>query len=144
VYGGRLVTLGVFGSVGRGTPNPFSDVDVLLVAEDLPRGRLARVDEFVREDEAMSDALEAASREGYHTFLSPVIKFPEEVHRGSLLFLDMLEDLVILYDRDGFFESHLARFKERLDELGARRIRRGNFWYRDLKPDYTPGEVIEL
>jgi len=84
VYGERLVAFGVFGSVGRGTPNPFSDVDVLLVAEDLPRGRLARVDEFVREDEAMSAA------------------------------------------------------------LGARRIRRGNFWYWDLKPDYTPGGVIEL
>lgn len=38
VYGQRLVTLAVFGSVGRNTPRPDSDIDLLIVADDLPPG----------------------------------------------------------------------------------------------------------
>ena len=45
-YGERLVSLAVFGSVGRGTFRPDSDIDVLLVINDLPNGRLLRVNEF--------------------------------------------------------------------------------------------------
>jgi len=45
-YGERLVSLAVFGSVGRGTPRPDSDIDLLLVVKDLPVGRIARVKEF--------------------------------------------------------------------------------------------------
>lgn len=35
-YADRLVSLVVFGSMGRGTPRPDSDVDLLIVAEPLP------------------------------------------------------------------------------------------------------------
>ena len=45
-YGSRLVALAVFGSVGRGTPQPDSDVDLLLIVEGLPNGRLPRMAEF--------------------------------------------------------------------------------------------------
>lgn len=38
VYGGRLLSLVLFGSVARGTAGPSSDVDLLLVAEPLPAG----------------------------------------------------------------------------------------------------------
>lgn len=42
-YGARLLSVAVFGSVARGTPRRDSDVDLLIVADPLPRGRLARV-----------------------------------------------------------------------------------------------------
>jgi len=38
----------------------------------------------------------------------------------------------------------LERLRARLAVLGARRIRRGNAWYWDLKPDYRPGDVFSL
>ena len=63
---------------------------------------------------------------------------------GSPLFLDMTEDARILYDRDGFLERAFVDLESRLERLGARRIWRGNAWYWDLKPDYTPGEVFEI
>ena len=56
----------------------------------------------------------------------------------------MVEDAVLLYDRDGFFASVLARLRKRLRAMGAERRRLGRIAYWDLKPDFRPGEVIEL
>lgn len=144
VYGSRLVSLAVFGSVGRGTPRPDSDVDILLVAENLPPGRMARVREFNRVETALAPMLGALRQEGVETELSPVFKTPAEVEAGSPLFLDMVDDARILYDRDGFLSGCLERLRRRLEKLGARRIPYAGTWYWDLKPDYKPGDVIEL
>jgi predicted nucleotidyltransferase len=143
-YGPRLVALAVFGSVGRGTPQPDSDVDLLVVAEGLPSGRLPRMAEFRAVEMAVGPRLAEAARAGLHPSLAPIIKTPAEVLAGSPLFLDMTEDARILYDRDGFLQRALADLKARLERLGARRIWRGSAWYWDLKPDYTPGEVFEI
>jgi predicted nucleotidyltransferase len=143
-YGQRLVSLAVFGSVGRGTPRPDSDVDLLIVAEDLPRGRVARVGDFVRVEADMADVLRRLRSVGVTSELSPVLKTPSEVEQGSPLFLDMLEDARILVDRGGFLMQAFERLRARLTQLGARRIWRGNAWFWDLKPDYRPGEVFEL
>ena len=143
-YGGALITLGVFGSVGRGTPGPYSDIDALIIAEPLPTGRLSRVEQFAGVEDALGPALEAAWRAGCHTRLSPIFKTPTEVAAGSLLFLDMIDDIRLLIDRGDFFRQHLSSFAQRLAQLGARRIRRGSSWHWDLKPDYQPGEVFRL
>jgi predicted nucleotidyltransferase len=143
-YGRRLVSVIVFGSVGRGTPRPDSDLDLLIVAEDLPKGRIKRVDEFRVVESALIPHLTQARANGFAVELSPIFKTPDEARQGSLLFLDLTEDARFLYDRDDFFRQVLADFKARLDRLGARRIWRGNAWWWDLKPDYQPGEVFEL
>jgi predicted nucleotidyltransferase len=142
VYGERLVAVAVFGSAGRGTVRPDSDVDLLLVADPLPDGRMRRVDEFEEVERRLSGLLPAAL--GTPPPLSPVLKTPAEVGQGSPLFLDMTEDARILFDREGFFARELDRLRVRLAQLGARRIWLGNAWYWDLKPDYRPGEVFEL
>lgn len=53
-YGSRLISLAVFGSVGRGTPGPDSDIDLLVVADPLPQGRLARSDDFAAVDATLA------------------------------------------------------------------------------------------
>jgi len=143
-YGDRLVACAVFGSVGRGTPRFDSDVDLLLVVRDLPRGRLARVDEFLPVESRLEPALRAVDPGGPPIDVSPVFKSPEELEAGSPLLLDMTEDARILWDPDGVLARRLARLGARLRELGARRIRRGNAWYWELKPDLEPGEVFTL
>jgi len=137
-YGERLVSLAVFGSVGRGTARPDSDVDLVLIVRDLPNGRIARVREFA----PIEVALEIATKD--HIELSPVFKTPKEIANGSPLLLDMIEDARILFDRNDFFKNTLNGLKERLQRLGARRIWRGNIWYWDLKPDYKQGEIFEI
>lgn len=143
-YDDRLVSVVIYGSVARGTFRFDSDLDVLIIARDLPRGRANRVVEFDEVEKALSPFLKSLEKEGILTSLSPVIKSPEEAELGSPLFLDMVEDSCILFDKDGFFTARLDRLRRRLKELGAKRIWRGNMWYWDLKPDYKPGEIIEL
>lgn len=143
-YGERLVSVAVFGSVGRGTPRPDSDVDLLIVADPLPDGRLARVDDFWPVETALAPRRLAIRRAGLDGSLSPVFKTPDEIRRGSPLLFDMTSDARYLYDRDAFLAGALARTSARLRALGARRMWRGNAWVWDLKPDFTPGEVFEL
>jgi predicted nucleotidyltransferase len=142
-YGPRLVACAVFGSVGRGTPRADSDVDLLLVVRDLPRGRFARLDEFVPVEARLERSLRG-SRAEPAIALSPVFKTPDEVLAGSPLFLDMVDDARILHDPTGFLGQAFGRLRARLAELGARRVWRGNAWYWELKPDLRPGEVFTL
>ena len=143
-YGSGLVACAVFGSVGRGTQREDSDIDLLLVARGLPRGRFKRVEGFLPVETRLEPALRSVAPAGAPITLSPVFKTPEEVEAGSPLFLDLVEDARILYDPEGFLAGYLDRLRTRLRELGARRVRRGNAWYWDLKPDLKPGEVFAL
>jgi HEPN domain-containing protein/predicted nucleotidyltransferase len=131
-YGPRLVAVAVFGSVGRGTPREDSDVDLLIVARDLPDGRAARIDEFMVVERRLGDGLRGVAGEGRPTVLSAVLKTPDEVEVGSPLFHDMTEDAKILYDPEGFLAGYLARLREQLERQGARRVRWGGGWYWDL------------
>lgn len=144
VYGDRLVSLVVFGSVGRGTPRHDSDLDVLIVADHLPDGRMARVQEFDVIEKALLPIVGDGRREGFFTEASPVFKTPAEMRAGSPLLLDMVDDARILFDREGYFAGAMTRLRGRLASLGARRVWRGNAWFWDLKPDYQPGDVFEL
>jgi predicted nucleotidyltransferase len=144
-YGQRLISVVVFGSVGRGAQTYNSDIDILIIAEGLPNGRTKRIREFESIEEKIEPFIKSLrQKEGINTYISAVIKSPEEVEKGSPLFLDMVEDARILLDKDHFFGKFLEKLEKRLKELGARRIWKGNAWYWDLKPDYKPGDIIEL
>ncbi|MDN5331506.1 MAG: uncharacterized protein PWP45_731 [Tepidanaerobacteraceae bacterium] len=144
VYGEDLITLAVFGSVARGTPNPESDIDLLLIAKNLPSGRLKRMEQFAKVEERLTSWMEDLRRIGIYTSLSPIIKTPEEVRAGSLLFLDMIDDALILYDRENFFTRFLQEFSSKLKEMGAKKVVTGERWHWVLKPDYKHGEVFEI
>jgi hypothetical protein len=74
-----------------------------------------------------------------------VTKTPEEARAHSPLYLDMVEDGVLIVDRDGFFRSVLDAIRSRMRELGSRRVfLPDGTWYWDLKPDFRFGEVVEI
>ncbi|MGQ9558802.1 MAG: nucleotidyltransferase family protein [Desulfurispora sp.] len=142
VYGERLVSLAVFGSVARGRPRPDSDIDIFLVAENLPRGRIPRMEEFSAVEDVFAKL--SGRLKDIQPELSPIIKEKSEVLQGSWLFLDMVDDAQILYDRGGFLRRHLEKLRAKLEQLGARKIYRAGAWHWVLKKDYRPGDVIEL
>ena len=143
-YGERLVTFALFGSYARNALRPDSDLDLLIIANGLPDGRMKRSAEFLELEKNPAAEMAALARQNLHPYLSPIFKTPEEAGRGSLLFLDMTEEVEIFFDRDGFFHKILEALKRRLKELGSRRIWKGGMWYWVLKPDAKPGKVVSL
>ena len=144
LLGDALVSVLLFGSVARDEAAAVSDIDLLVVAEDLPRGRFARLDRLRAADEIVRPQLENLRRQGIFTDFHVLLKTPAEAAILRPLYLDFVEDAVILYDREGFFARVLNDLRASLDRLGARRLQRGRLRYWDLKPDYTPGEVFTI
>jgi predicted nucleotidyltransferase len=144
-YEERLVSLAVFGSWARGAATPASDLDLLVVAEPLPPSRMKRVREF----RPVADATQTVrsriwSEQHAEVELSPVFKTPAELAGGSPLYLDMTLWRVVLFDRGDVLTTFLEGLCGRMQALGSRRVpfKGGMFW--DYKPDFRPGEVVEL
>ncbi len=95
-------------------------------------------------EEEFEPDLEALRRLGFDSRLARVIKTPSEATRVTPLYLDMVDDARLLYDRDGFFRSVLDRLRETLTRLGSERRQRGGTRYWVLKPGLKLGEIIEL
>jgi hypothetical protein len=95
-------------------------------------------------DERIGPTLEKLAAEGIHTGFSRILSTPEEALHIVPLYLDVVEDAILLIDRDGFFRAVLSRLRERLNALGARRLCTGRIRYWDLKPDFKPGEHFSI
>lgn len=144
-FGDQLMAVVLYGSVARGEETLESDVDLLIVADGLPRSLRARNRLLVEFEEGFLPALLAPwHRQGSYIDVSTKIKTPEEARRLTLFYLDLTEEAVILYEQGRFFQDILDRLRQRLAELGAQRRQQGSVRYWKLKPDYRWGEVIEL
>lgn len=145
VYGEALVTVALFGSWARDMATPVSDIDVLVVVDDLPKGRTRRVESFDAVESATASVRRVIWTESTEIpELSPLFRTPEEVLQGSPLFLDMTEWCEILWDREGFFASYLEKLRGKMARLGTRRRKAKGGYYWEYKPDLKPGEVVDL
>jgi uncharacterized protein len=136
-FGADLVSVVLFGSWARGEAKPESDVDVLVVGRALPLKRFERYDGLRTVAEEVSETFAGA--------MTPILLTPEEAEHVKPYYLGMLSGHVILHDRDGFFAGVLERLRRRLAALGARRyVDEDGYEYWDLKPDWKPGDVVEL
>jgi predicted nucleotidyltransferase len=139
-WGDRLVSIVLFGSVARGQAGPASDIDLLLVAKDLPRALADRRRPFLESWERAR-----AARALPYVQWNLVVKSLEEGRVRSPLYLDIVEDGILVLDRDHFFEGVLSAMRERMRILGSRRVCLADgTWYWDLKPDFRFGEVVEI
>ena len=144
LLGERLVSVVLYGSVVHGRERPDSDVDLLVVATELPNGPWRRRDLLRPVIEPAEDALRVHRP---HACIAEVVKTPEEVRRGGPLYYDMTvpDERVLLLDRGGFFAAWLAELGARMAAYGSVRMTRHTgqkYW--DLKLDFRPGDVLDL
>ncbi|MHA1328308.1 MAG: nucleotidyltransferase domain-containing protein [Promethearchaeota archaeon] len=137
---GNLISLVLYGSVARGDFNENSDIDLLIVCENLPKSISKRIEMFLEIEDELQ--LEKYHEKGFHVDFSTILRTKKEAENLIPLYLDMVDDAVILYDKNNFFNNVLNRLREQLKKLGAKRIYIGKKWYWDLKPDYKFGEDI--
>ena len=121
--GQNLTSVVLFGSVARGEATPESDIDLLLVARQLPKGAFQRRTLLDPARESLLTDLEVLWAEDIYVDFSDMIKTEAEAQRFHLLYLDLTEEAVLLYDRDGFFAGVLERLRQQLAALGSRRRR---------------------
>lgn len=143
--GENLVSAVLYGSVARGEAGVGSDVDLLFVFRDLPARRRERNARFWAAVDAHAARLDDLHRRGIDFDWSPTLRTVEEARHRSPLYLDMTLDARLLLDRGDFFAGILDALRARLRQLGSRRIPLPDgSWYWDLKPDWKPGEVVEV
>ncbi len=144
--GSGLRSIILFGSLARGEASETSDIDLLIVSEGLPE----RYSDRVRLLRGILGGLEEVRlrlwrERGLYPLIDALMLTPEEASINHPFYLDLLEEAVIILDRDDFMKRRMMELRGRLREMGARRIRLpGGAWYWELKPDLKPGEVVEL
>lgn len=143
--GDDLVAIAVFGSVARGEATTESDLDLYIVTRVPVRilldPRLDRIRTGIRESPEYCAAVSA----GYRPAPMPILHTVEELARHPWILLDITHHGIILYDPAGVLERELEAVRRRLAELGSKRIELPDgTWYWDLKPDWRPGDVVEL
>lgn len=142
--GDDLVAIACFGSVARGEPSAASDLDLYVVTRSrvsvLLDRRLNRV-RSVRQ----SAEYEGLVALGYRPDPMPLYHTVEKLLTHPWILLDIAHHGVILHDPEGVLARELEAIRQRLRELGSRRVvQPDGTWYWDLKPDWRPGEVIDL
>jgi predicted nucleotidyltransferase len=121
LLGESLVSVILFGSVARGDVSDTSDIDLLIDAKNLPESRFERIKLFNKAEDLCRDELRTIhERYGITTYFSPIMKDVAEACRISPLYLDIVEDGIVLFDRDGSMSNLLERLRSRLRAMGAR------------------------
>ncbi len=142
-YGDRLLSLAIFGSVAREKIRKDSDVDYLVILEDPLPTYGKRIKEFML---IWKDIIDVWDREFPKDDISPyfLILSRKEAESHPSLFLDMTQEVMILFDRDNFLKRELDRMRAKMSRWGSRRVFTPHGWYWVIKPGLQPGEKFKL
>ncbi len=138
----RLVSVGLYGSLSRGTCSKNSDVDLYVVA-DWPSKRLSgRLDESVSCVGGLEDERLRLSRVGITADVSihPVVR--EEARSFYSLHLDLSREGVVLYDPTGFLGETWFRMRAWLVKREVERVETEKGWFWRLDPGIEIGSKV--
>jgi hypothetical protein len=98
---------------------------------------------FIQVEKILEQSFYKKLREkGFDPYISPVFLDVKNATRFRPLYIDIVFDAKILYDKDNIMKTTFERVKKRLEELGAKRIKYGNSHYVIIN-NYKPGQVIK-
>ena len=145
-FGDSMVSAILFGSVAKGKARNDSDIDVCLIFKSLPKSRHKRtllifpVIKQLRETESYR----ILYNDGYFPEVSPILYTIDEIQNTKPIFLDIIEDGIILTD-DGTFTRKKEEIKKRMEILGTHKVRLENGdYYWILKPGLRLSEEVSI
>ncbi len=131
--GENLISFLIFGSTARGTPKEESDIDILLLVKDEKIARIAYLEEKLRIEKSRPP------------FFSAVITTEDDLKENPYILIDITQEHIMLHDPHQVAKNLLKKLSRELKKLKAKRIWVDkDKWYWDLKPDWRPGEVVEI
>lgn len=140
----KILAIVVFGSVARNTTRKDSDVDMLVLLEDKEKSildKLLDININIYNWQENQRLLE----ESISTKIFDIKKTEIELRENPLILLDILDHGVILYDPKNKMKNLLSDLDKKLKNLGAKKIVFSDSkWCWDLKPDWKPGEIVEI
>ncbi|ADB86229.1 nucleotidyltransferase domain-containing protein [Saccharolobus islandicus] len=143
VYGDDLIYLVLFGSYARGEQRRDSDIDLLVVLKEI-KNRYEVMRKFLLAEDILENTLYPRLREkGFEPYISPIIYDVQTATRFCPLYIMMVFEARILYDREGVMTKTLEKIRRRLEELGAKREKFGRGYVVTLTK-VKPGEVVNF
>ncbi len=104
-FGSDLVSIVLFGSYARGTATEYSDIDLLVIVNN--------VSEDWRERDKVLGDIELYFLKEHHKRMFPILTTPEavadSVRIGNPLFYGILRGYSILFDRNSFFKKLMQK-----------------------------------
>jgi len=123
VFKDELVALVLYGSYARGEQKKSSDIDLLIVLKKID-DRYEVFKKFIQVEKILEQSFYKKLKEkGFDPYISPVFLDVENATRFRPLYIDIVFDAKILYDKDNIMKETFERVKKRLEELGAKRIK---------------------
>lgn len=134
----------IFGSVARNTARDNSDIDMLIMLKERNKeinDRFLKIQLTLYDSEEDQQLMER----NIITKIFDIRKTEKELRDNPLILLDILDHGIILYDPNGKMRNLLQDLDKKLKELKAEKIVfEDGKWCWDLKPDWKPGEIVEI
>ncbi len=146
--GSKLESIVLFGSLSTGKPKPESDIDLLVVARDLPDKYSERTS-IIREvisSRLMDEIILHIWREkGIYADLDILLIDVKEAIVTHPFYLDLTKDCVIIYDKNGLMSRTITEVREKLERIGAKRFEEPDgSWYWVLSPEVEKIRSLEI
>jgi len=121
--GEDVVSIVLFGSMTRGDFTESSDIDVLVIARNLP-------DDWRDRDKIILELAEigSAHRRPVHITLTDEYEMNASVEQGAPLVFGLHDANRVVFGRGGFFEKLMKRLDDNMLRWGVRKIRNGE-WF---------------
>jgi predicted nucleotidyltransferase len=117
-----LISIILFGSYARGTATKYSDIDLLIIAKNLPKRRIDRY-KIIKD-------IDLEFLKKYYITLSPILIEPEELSTKSInpLIYGILTGHKIIYDKNNFWKNYLERIKPIIKKEKVVYVERDREW----------------
>ena len=118
--GEGVLSIVLFGSMTRGDFTESSDIDVLVIARNLP-------DDWRDRDKIILELVEIGFKYGrpVHITLTDEYEINASIEQGAPLVFGLHDANKIVFGRDEFFEKLMKRFDDNMKRWGVRKIRNG-------------------